>query len=134
MARLKSHGRELDRREYAAFRVAVMSDGNVMRNVGSGWKLWKKVKAGVDPVHYAKETRKKYNSHPQVFHEYIEALSNTVPLEKRWELHTMISHMPEDPDGVWAHFDDRHLHLDIKECIQLCRLYRELKDLPAERT
>lgn len=130
MAKLKSHGRELDRREYATFRVAVMSDGHIMKNSGSGWKLWKKVKPGIDPAEYAVQTRAIYNAHPLAFHLYIKALCNTVPLEQRWELHEMIRSMPEDPDGVWAHFDDRRLHLDIDECIELCNLYQQVCEVP----
>lgn len=130
MAKLKSHGRELDRREYATFRVAVMSDGHILRNNGGGWQLWKRIVSGVTPEEYAKKAREKYNSHPPCFHAYIEALRNTVPLERRWELHEMIRHMPEDPDGVWAHFDDRRLHLDIDECIELCKLYQQVCELP----
>jgi hypothetical protein len=64
MTRLNEHRPELARTEYTDCRVAVMSDGSVLLNRGNGWKRWKRVKPGVDPVRYAAKVRAAYNAGP----------------------------------------------------------------------
>lgn len=121
MAKLSAHGRELDRREYCDCRIAVMSDGNVMRNFGQGWKLYKKVKPGVDIAQYAKDLRAKYDARPEVFHSYIKALIDCTDLEHRARLHMAIDLMPEDPDGVWSEMDMGYHSVDIEDVVRACR-------------
>jgi hypothetical protein len=83
MARLKSHGTELGRLEYSDCRVAVMSDGSVLRNQGAGWKRWKRLKAGVDPIAYAAKVRASYDALPAEFHAYVRALAAACDLRAR---------------------------------------------------
>jgi hypothetical protein len=45
-------------------RIAIMSNGAVLRNEGSGWKAWKRVKVGVDPVAYAAKAGATYDARP----------------------------------------------------------------------
>ena len=131
MAKLSAHGRELDRMEYASFRVAIMSDGNIMRNSGSGWKLWKRLKPGANAAEYAKRQREKYNARPALFHEYIAALTDAVSLENRGRLHMTVSLMPTDPDGVWSELDSYSGPLvDLDDCVKLCRLYQVASETP----
>lgn len=128
MACISKHGKELDRREYCDCRVTVMSDGNVIRNVGQGWKLWKKVKAGVDVAEYARSIRAKYDARPEQFHSYIETLIDACDLEHRGRLHMLADSMPEDPDGCWAMFDDFGYQLDIDDVVRVCRARQRLLD------
>lgn len=134
MAKLSAHGTELDRREYPTYRVAVMSDGQIMRNTGSGWKLWRRVKTGSDVAAYARDSRAKYDARPAIFHEYVQALQDTTSLEFRAQLHMLISLMPSDPDGVWSEFNDSHMYsgadIDIDDCVKLCRLYEAASAVP----
>lgn len=117
-------GLELDRREYPSNRVAVMSDGNIMRNTGQGWKLWKKLKPGVDPADYAQRMRAQSDARPAMFHEYVKALMDAVAIELRGRLHNAVSLMPNDPDGVWSEFDLWNgPQVDLDDCIKLCALY-----------
>ena len=106
MTRLNEHGTELGRLEFADCRIAIMSDGAVLRNDGAGWKAWKRVKAGVDPVAYAAKASAAYNARPAEFHAYIRALAATCDLEHRAQLNTLVDQMPGDPDAVWSMFDD----------------------------
>lgn len=50
-----------------------MTDGHLMRNDGSGWKAWKRLKAGVDP-RYAIKLRSAFEAQPPEFHTYIRPL------------------------------------------------------------
>jgi hypothetical protein len=51
-----------------------MSDGSVLQNQGAGWKPWKRVKAGVDPIAFAAKMLAAYDALPAEFHAYIRAL------------------------------------------------------------
>src|ERR1017187_1582909 len=121
MARLNEHGTELARTEYSDCRVAVMSDGSVLRNQGSGWKRWKRVKAGFDPVAYAARMRAAYDALPAEFHAYIRALVAACDLAHRAQLNALVDQMPEDPDAVWSLFDDSGYGLEIQDVVRCCR-------------
>lgn len=128
MAKLKAHGTELDRREYPTFRVAVMSDGHIMRNDHDSWHRWKRVKQGISPQEYADKARAAYNARPPEFHAYMRELGTVVPLRLRARLHTAVSLMPGDPDGVWSEMDDRFMGstVSVEDCELLCRLYTRM--------
>ena len=135
MAKLKAHGIELDRREYPSSRVAVMSDGNIMRDYGQGWKLYKRLKpdATCSIQEYATNVRAKYDARPAIFHEYVKALMDAVPLTNRGRLHTAVSLMPNDPDGVWSELDSPFSGplVDLDDCVKLCRIYSAAISEPA---
>src|ERR1700734_4342436 len=105
MARLHAHGTELARRETLTGRIVVMSDGNIMRNDGFGWKIWKKLKRGVDAEKFAQKFNAWTEALPPEVRAYIQALEDICGLEHRARLHTAISLMPNDPDGVWSEVD-----------------------------
>ncbi len=127
MAKLSAHGKELDRREYASFRVAVFADGHILKNSGTGWKLYRKCKPGTDVAQYALDCRTRYNARPEEFHRYIGALQDACSLEKRWMLHTAITMMPEDADGVWSEMTDHSGSYgdsyDLEDIARACRAY-----------
>src|SRR5262249_30288806 len=126
MARLGKHGTELARAEYADCRVVIMSDGHLMRNDGTGWHAWKRLKAGVDPVAYAARLRAAYDARPAEFHAYIRALVAACDLKHRARLNTLVGEMPEDPDAVLAVFDDFDYDLQIEDVARCCRARRAL--------
>lgn len=136
MAKLSAHGKELDRREYPSFRVAVMGDGHILRDNGQGWKLWKQIKPDVDPVGYAAKVRAQYDARPAIFHEYIKALRAAVSLEFRGRLHVLVELMPNDPDGVTVEFNDSTRYsdsgIDLDEAVELCRIYSAARMHDAE--
>lgn len=135
MAKLSARGRtELARFEYASKRIARMSDGNLLVSCGRGWSQYGKLKPGIDPVASAREAQAKYNARPLEFHRYIDALMQAVPLERRGELHTAITVMPDDPDGVWSEMDDRYWGEgpDLEDVVQACRAYKALLATRAE--
>jgi len=111
----------LARMEFADCRIAIMSDGSVLRNQGAGWKSWKRVKAGVDPVAYAAKARAAYDARSAEFHAYIRALAAACDLEHRAQLNALVDQMPNDPDAVWSMFDDPAYDLQIEDVVRCCR-------------
>ncbi len=129
MAKLSVHGSELLRLEYTNHRIAFMSDGKILRNDGDGWKLYRKVKPGVDPADHAnkvKSSRAATDAACPAWAEYRNKLCSWVPISQRWKVATAIDSMPQDPDGVWSECCDGYgdnIHLDIDEVSELCNLY-----------
>lgn len=119
MACLSKHGRELLRIESLTAKIAYMEDGNVLRNYcGGGWKLWKRVKAGVNPVDVAErrrlaisedaDKRPDYLAFKRLFHEQ-------VPTDKRGIKEFKVAHyqlLSNDIDGLWSELNDM-AHFDI---------------------
>jgi hypothetical protein len=125
MAKLSAHGTELARRETPTARIAVMTDGNILKNYGYGWKLWRRVKQGVDPAEYARKFNERTAAIMPEVRTYIDALVDTCDLEHRGRLHTAISLMPTDPDGVWSEMDDwSGYSIDLDDIVRCCRLYQ----------
>jgi hypothetical protein len=79
-----------------------MSDGAVLRNQGTGWKPWKRVKGGVDPNAFAAKMRATYDARPSEFHAYIRALVAACDLAHRAQLNALVDQMLEDPDACGA--------------------------------
>ncbi len=121
MTRLNQHGTELARMEYTDCRIAIMSDGAILRNDGTGWERWKHLKVGVEPAAYAAKAKAAYNSRNAEFHAYIRALAAACSLEHRAQLHALVDQMPEDPDAVWALFEDPRYDLQIEDVLRCCR-------------
>jgi hypothetical protein len=136
MAKLSAHGNELDRREYPSFRLAVMADGNILRDYGQGWKLYKRLKPGVNAVEYAASSRARYEARPPLFHEYVKAIRDAVAITHRSQLHILVSLMPNDPDGVYSEFNDNNQYsgpqIDLDDAVRLCTLYRSASEFTTE--
>jgi hypothetical protein len=95
-----------------------MSDGKILRNQGDGWKLFRSVKPGIDPVqHFAAkvEARKARELECPAWAAYIKGLCNTVSLSKRWMLHAAIQMLGNDIDGIWSEMDMHGESLDLEE-------------------
>ncbi len=123
MAKLCAHGHELARRETPTSRIAVMSDGNILRNYGYGWKMWKKCKPGVNPAEYAEKFKARTEALPAEVKHYVEHLMQCTDLEHRARLHVTIEMMPTDSDGVWAMMDDSSYQIDFDDVQRACELY-----------
>lgn len=123
MARLKAHGKELARRETPTGRIAVMSDGWLLRDQGAGWKQWKRLKAGVDAAAWAHGFALRTQAIHPLVRAYVKALMAATDVAHRGRLHMTIELMPEDPDGVWAQMEDFSYTYDLEDIIRACRAY-----------
>jgi len=125
MATLRAHGNELARRETPTGRIVVMSDGNILRNqYGLGWKTWRKLKPGVDPTEYARKFDQRTQALPAEVRAYIQALEACCSLEHRWQLHSAIALMHNDPDGVLSQMEDcSGAHCDYSDIAHACRSF-----------
>lgn len=126
MATLSKHGAELARFEYATYNIAVFSDGHILKNSGSGWKLFRKAKPGVDPMSIAEQRRNSFNKRRELcpnLDRYVRLLRREVCLKSAWMLHSAIELMPGDPDGVWSTMDDNGVNIDLETIVELCSLF-----------
>jgi|SRR6185369_15406910 len=127
MAKLSAHGVELLRRELSNGRLAYMSDGKILRDSGDGWKLYAHVKPGVDPAAHAESRRKRHENPPpeRAAREHFRQLmvQEFPGLEGRIKVHTLISMMPDDADGVYTTLADENFDVDLDGICELCRAY-----------
>lgn len=133
MATLSKHGGELLSIHGLTSDVSYRSDGQIMRNYGSGWKLWKKVKAGVSPVEAAQRAKERTEQADRelparaALHAWV--LDNC-PLSHRWKLIETVKLLADDSDGIFSAFDDDFSanglrgRYSFEDCADLCRLYR----------
>ncbi len=127
MATLSKHGATLVIIDRLRDRVAYKSDGTILRNDGSGWKLYKRVKPGYDIAQVARDAEQRYKQRlieRPVFAEYRKAVHDAACNGKRYMLVELLNMLANDPDGVWSEAND-HLDLSIgvEECVELCRLH-----------
>ena len=129
MAKLSAHGNKVGQIDYLTYSKAYMSDGKVLKNSGFGWKLCAKVKPGVDVAQaFANKQRKQaeyFAEHP-AYAAYRAALHDLAGLCKRWKLHTAITMMPDDYDGVWSEACDGYgdnVSASVDEVAKVCILY-----------
>jgi len=130
MAKLKAHGHEIGTIYFATSAKRYMSDGVILKNYGSGWKIHGKVKAGIEPrTAYANAVERQNNflAARPAFAAYRKALHEIAGLAKRGQLQSCIEMMPDDPDGVWAEACDDWRNIvsaDLDEIVELCAAYR----------
>lgn len=109
MATLKAHGNELFRLKAAAFEKAYMSDGTILKNYGDGWKVYGKVKAGLDPVEVAQRKREWAEdlivSRP-AYARFLKLMQGIGSLRIRSIVMVGLPLLTGDPDGLWAELDD----------------------------
>ena len=132
MATLRAHGMELARRETPVSRIALMSDGHLLRNDGSGWKRWKRVKPEVDIAGFAARFRAATEGAPEAQRAYLEALMKATSLEHRGELHSAIRLMGADVFRVHADVNEFVHVADYEAIAEACRWYRQAAGQAAE--
>lgn len=131
MAKLSAHGTEIGTVHFLTFSKRYMSDGAVLKNIGFGWKIAGKVKAGVTPeqaFNNAVERVRVFRADKPAYSAYRAELHKLAGLSKRWKLHACVELMPDDPDGVWSDACDGYgdnIHADIDEISNLCELYKD---------
>ena len=130
MAKCKAHGEEIGTTHYIAKSKRYFSDGAILINYGTGWKLHGKLKPGSDPKEVFAKISAKYeaglSTRPHT-KEYRQKLHELAGMGKRWRLHHAVALMPDDPDGVWSECCDGYgdnVHADIDDIANLCRLYK----------
>jgi len=135
MATLYKHG-ELGQIERVAHKVAYCLDGKILRNQGDGWKLWKALKPGIDAREHFEKAKANYAaklSEKPAFAEWRKLFHDTFSFTNRYMALTVISSMPQDPDGVWSELNDMlNISCGIDEIVAVCRAYEaaELESKP----
>ena len=136
MARLSKHG-EIGQLERLAYKVAYCEDGQILRNDGDGWKVWKKLKPGFVPAESFARAQANYAqklADNPAFSAWRSLMHELVSFHDRCFVLTAISSMPQDPDGVWSECNDyMHIDLSIDDCVQLCRAYEAAQDEAREK-
>ena len=131
MAKLAVHGEIVGTIEGITNAIRYMSDGHILRNTGTGWKLYKQCKPGITPI----EAYEKRLAHMDKFRQerpaaaaYAAMIRATCGISKRFKLHSAIQMMPDDPDEVWATVCDTYeydaIGADLDEIVALCAAYR----------
>lgn len=130
MAKLSAHGDMVGTLEFLTTAKRYMSDGNILRNVGFGWKLYAQVKPGIAPADAFGRARQRLEAKLVEFPAmaaYRRELHGLAGLCKRWKLHAAVQMMPDDPDGVWSEACDGYgdnVCADIDEVVQLCTAWK----------
>jgi hypothetical protein len=130
MAKVSAHGAIVGTVEYVTRAKRYMSDGVILKNDGLGWKLYGKVKPHLTPAEAYRHARDKLAARLAelpAMAAYIAELHAMAGQCKRWKLHTAVSMMPDDADGVWSEACDGYgdnVHADVDEVAKLCALYR----------
>jgi hypothetical protein len=138
MAKLSAHGSIVGTLHFVSYSKRWMSDGHILRNGGDGWKLHAKLQAGVDVAeHFRKAESHMAQSRASrpARAAYIKLLHGMAGVATRWKLHTAVSLMPNDPDGVWSECCDGYgdnVHADLDDVCELCRAYEAMEREAAE--
>jgi hypothetical protein len=126
MARLSKHGEEIGRVYFTTSVRAYMSDGTILQNDGTGWKVRGKSsdirKAYADQV----EKQNAVLSQRPCFNAYRKELRNLTGIGKAWKLHSAIQVLGDDVDGIWSECCDGYgdnVHASVDEVARLVRLY-----------
>ena len=109
MAKLSAHGTQIGEVKLLTKTKRYFSDGKILINYGDGWKLFGKVKPGMDPGEVSKTAEEKQKEGLRIrplYAKYFKLLHKSAGMNLRSKLHTAVSMMPEDPDGAWACLDD----------------------------
>jgi hypothetical protein len=141
MATLRAHGKEIGRLEFPAYRLAIMSDGHILKDEGWGWKVYKKVKAGITPQGYL--DRRVANqkaflaARPETAH--FQAEMGKLAVKMRSRIVGLFNLLGDDADGIWSELDDwteTRNYFSFEEVARLSRMYKaavaECKRVDAE--
>lgn len=131
MATLYKHG-ELGQIERVSYKLAYCADGKILRNQGDGWKLYRTVKPGIDPREHFEKCKANYEQKLRecpAFAAWRSLFHRTFSFSRRYLALSVISSMPQDPDGVWSELNDYAFgssngEYGIDEIVQVCRAYQ----------
>jgi hypothetical protein len=126
MATLSKHGKEIGRIEFIKKTLVYFENGDILEDTGFGWKMYGKLRDGVDPcdqIQRIRDIHKNKLSTIPGLSRYHELLCD-VPLSKRWMLIDCIHANPQDPDGVWSDANDvAGIVVSVEDVIEMCKLY-----------
>lgn len=110
--------------------VGYCQDGNVLIDLGNGWKTFGRLKPGLDPKTSFKNAQERldqrFSDNPEVL-EYYQELHDMCALENWALVHEAVVLSYQDPDGLWAELCDLlDLHFDISEVVSLCKKYQAI--------
>lgn len=128
MATIYKHGGEVGRIEKLSFTMLFCEDGKILRNHGDGWKLWRKLKAGVEGgVHGCfNRCRAEYDEKLRACPDFAHwrELVHNFPLRKRLLVVEAVKLLSNDPDGLWNELEDMGLAVSHGEAKALLDAYR----------
>ena len=134
MAKLSAHGTELARIDAITARYSIRSDGHILRNGGSGWKLWRKTR---NPVEYAEKAIARQANLAENYparQAYKLALHRVAPLAYWWAIDSTIGGRAyADTETLAANWDGnyRYEHTapkpSLEEWRNLDRLFRAVE-------
>ena len=105
MAKISAHGKIIGTIFLTTSAKRYMSDGAILKNIGFGWKIYGKVKPGVDPAaafEHAANRETAFRLARPCAAAYKKELHSLAGMNTRWKLHAAVQLMPDDPDGVWS--------------------------------
>lgn len=138
MATLYKHGSEIGRIDTTTSTIAYMSDGNIMRNAGNGWKLWKKCKPGYTPeAAFAKaQERQQSGDDANPTRKELRKAMRGITASKRWMVMETLNLLGDDIDGAWSTLDDYGFPISLEEIQEIAGYHsaalRRQKELEAE--
>lgn len=125
MATIYKHG-EIGQIERLTHKLCYCLDGKILRNNGNGWKLWAKLKPGIDPqAHFARKqaeyankltTKPAFAAWRRKIHSYA--------FGKRTLLVEAIKMLGNDIDGLWSELNDIcRISVTVEDCQSLVDKY-----------
>lgn len=145
MATLSKHGKEVWRTDSIVRRYSYRADGNILRNYGQGWKLWRKLKPGYTMAEHTADIQRRQAlrdidrpavaSFKRLFHELVS-------FQARDLVFTAIQLLAGDPDGLCVEMQEcssfrygsiSNPELTLDDCVELDRAYSAMAtELQAE--
>jgi len=128
MATIYKHGGEVGRIEKLTFSMLFCADGKVLRNFGSGWKLWRKLKSDVEggPRGCFERCKADYDAmlaNGPEFASWRDKV-HAFPLRKRLLVIEAVKLLPADPDGLWSELEDMGCPVSHGEAKALLDAYK----------
>ena len=126
MARLSAHGQN-KQVVYLKFKKAYCADGTILKNYGYGWKLYAKLKAGIDWLDASNRAiayQARMKQERPLWAKYKALTMKLCPsLEKRQYVITGLEMLSNDPDGLYTELDENYHtqnYLDFDDVNSLC--------------
>jgi hypothetical protein len=125
MATIYKHGGEVGRIEKLTFCMLFCEDGKVLQNRGSGWKLWRKLKSGIDVRECFDNYRAEYSAWllARPAFDHWRGLVHGFSLRKRALVVEAVRLLPADPDGLWSELEGMGCPVSPGEAAALLSAY-----------
>lgn len=131
MAKLSAHGKEIGRINYTTYSKAYFEDGVILKNEGRGWKVFGKCKFSPQEAYEnALEHHKRFTAARPCYATYRSYLHSLAGMGKAWKLHTAVTTLGDDIDGIWSEACDGYcdnVRASVEEIKHLVDLYQQAK-------